>query len=121
MYCLVRKNNQYRVVKSDLAIGSDTLVKSIFSPKWYGSTWQLLSITEKKTWMTFLKKGRINDPRFNYQIEQSWRRCQLAEVHPIKGVCEKFIPAKELEHRSEKLTVLAKPIIDTLYHCVKGS
>ena len=100
---------------------SDTLVKSILSPKWYGSTWQLPSKTEKKTWMTFLKKGRIDDPRYNNQIEQSWRRCRLAEVDPIKGVCEKFIPMKDLAHRSEKLGVLAKPIIDTLYHCVKGS
>ncbi len=121
MYSLVRKNNQFCFVKSDLTMDSGTLVKSILSPKWYGSTWQLPSKTEKKTWMTFLKKGWIDDPRYNNQIEQSWRRCQLAEVDPIKGVCEKFIPEKELTHRSEKLTALAKPIIDTLYHCVKGS
>jgi len=121
MYSLVRKDNQFCFVKNDLTMDSDTLVKSILSPKWYGSTWQLPSKTEKKTWMTFLKKGRIDDPRYNNQIEQSWRRCQLAEVDPIKGVCEKFIPVKELAHRSEKLGVLAKPIIDTLYHCVKGS
>lgn len=108
-------------MKSDLAIDSDTIVKSIFTPKWYGSTWQLPSIVEKKTWINFLKKGRINDPRFNHQIEQSWRRCQLAEVDPIKGVCEKFIPVKELEHRSEQLAMLGKPIMDTLYHCVQGS
>ena len=121
MYCLIRKNNQFCFVENDLEISSDTLVKSILNNKWYGSTWQLPGKVLKKTWMTFIKKGQIEDPRFNSQIAQSWRRCQLAEVDPIKGRCEKFMPVKELECRSEKLAVLAKPIMDTLYHCVRGS
>lgn len=121
MYCLVRKNNQFCFVKSDLAIDSDVLVRSIFSPKWYHSTWQIPTKTEKKSWMTFIKKGQVDDPRLNKEIVQSWRRCQMAEVDPIKGVCEKFAPLKKIESRSEQLAMLAKPIMDTLYHCVKGS
>lgn len=121
MYRLVRKNNQFYFVENDWEIHSDTLIKSIFSPKWYESAWQMPSKTEKETWVTFLKKGQIEDPRFNPQIEQSWRRCQGAEVDPTKGACEEFISIRELESRSEKLITLAKPIIDTLYHCVQGS
>ena len=121
MYCLVRKNNRFFPVKSDPAIDSELIVKSIISPKWYGSTWQLPSKTEKRIWINFFEKGQVNDPGFNRQIEQSWLRCHLAEVDPLRGVCEKFIPVKDLERRSEDLVMLAKPIIDTLYHCVKGS
>ena len=121
MYSLVRKNNHFCFVENGLKTGSDAIIKSLFSPKWYGSTWQLPSKTEKKTWMNFLKTGRINDHRFNNQIEQSWRRCRRAEVDPIQGVCEKFLSSREMDHRSEKITVLAKPIMETLYHCVRGS
>jgi transcriptional regulator of acetoin/glycerol metabolism len=108
-------------VKNDAVTDSNIVVKSIFSPKWHGSTWQLPSKTEKNTWATFLKKGQVNDPGLNHQIAQSWRRCRLAEVDPVKGVCETFIPTQELEQRSEKLVMWAQPIMDTLYHCVKGS
>jgi sigma-54 dependent transcriptional regulator, acetoin dehydrogenase operon transcriptional activator AcoR len=121
MYCLTRKNDQFCLVKSDLEIGSDTLVKSMLSPKWYGSTWQLPHKTEKKTWMNFIAKGLSDDPRLNRQIVHSWRRCQLAEVDPIKGGCEKIIPVNRIESRSEQLLALAKPIMDTLYHCLQGS
>lgn len=121
MYSLVRKNNQFCFVENCLETGSDAVLKSLFSPKWYGSTWQLLSRTEKKTWVDFLKSGQVNDPHFNNKIEQSWRRCQQAEVDPIQGVCDKFLSPRELDHRSEKIAALAKPILDTLYHCVKGS
>jgi len=121
MYSLVRKNNQFCFVKNDPAIDPDTVLKSIFSPKWYGSTWQLPSPVEKKTWKNFLDKGRINDPSFNHQIEKSWRRCKRAEVDPIKGLCEKFTSLKVLSKRSGQLSLLAKPIMDTLYHCVRGS
>ena len=121
MYCLTRKNNQFRLVKSDLEIGSDALVKSMLSPKWYGSIWQLPTRKEKKAWLNFIAKGKCDDPGVNRQIVHSWRRCQLAEVDPIKGVCEKFIHMNKIESRSEQLLELAKPIMDTLYHCVKGS
>jgi PAS domain S-box-containing protein len=121
MYSLIRKDNQFCFVENGAEIGRDNLIKSIFSPKWYSSTWQPLSKTEKKTWQKFIKKGQVDNPHFNNQIEQSWRRCQGAEVDPVAGICDQFIPVKELEHRSERLVVLAKPIMDTLYHCVKGS
>lgn len=121
MYCLTRKNDQFCLVKSDLEIGSDALVKSMLSPKWYGSTWQLPHKTEKKTWMNFITKGQSDDPRLNRQIVHSWRRCQLAEVDPIKGGCEKILPENRIESRSEQLLALATPIMDTLYHCLQGS
>ena len=94
MYCLTRKNDQFYLAKSDLGIGSDALVKSMLSPKWYGSTWQLPSQTEKKTWMNFITKGESDDPRLNRQIVYSWRRCQVAEVDPVKGVCENIVSVK---------------------------
>jgi sigma-54 dependent transcriptional regulator, acetoin dehydrogenase operon transcriptional activator AcoR len=121
MYCLTRKNDRFCFVKSDLEIGSDTLLKSMLSPKWYGSTWQLPPKTEKKTWMSFITKGLSDDPLLNRKIVHSWRRCQVAEVDPIKGGCEKNIPASKIESRSEQLLALAKPIMDTLYHCLQGS
>ncbi|MBC2710941.1 MAG: sigma 54-interacting transcriptional regulator [Desulfosarcina sp.] len=121
MYSLIRKHNQFCFVENGLKTGSDAIIKSLFSPKWYGSTWQLPSKTEKKTWIDFLKSGQVKEPHFNNKILQSWTRCRHAKVDPIQGVCEKFISVKELEHRSEKFTVLVKPIMDTLYHCVKGS
>jgi sigma-54 dependent transcriptional regulator, acetoin dehydrogenase operon transcriptional activator AcoR len=121
MYCLTRKNDQFRLVKSDLESGSDALVRSMLSPKWYGSTWQLPTKTEKKAWMNFITKGQSDDPRLNRQIVHSWRRCRLAEVDPIKGVCEKIVPIQKIESRSEQLLALAKPIMDTLYHCLQGS
>jgi transcriptional regulator of acetoin/glycerol metabolism len=108
-------------VKSDLEIGSDTLLKSMLSPKWYGSTWQLPPKTEKTAWMNFITKGLSDDPLLNRKIVHSWRRCQVAEVDPIKGGCEKNIPASKIESRSEQLLALAKPIMDTLYHCLQGS
>ncbi|NOX32716.1 MAG: sigma-54-dependent Fis family transcriptional regulator [Deltaproteobacteria bacterium] len=121
MYSLIRKHNQFCFVKNGLKTDSDAIIKSIFSPKWYGSTWQLLSRTEKKTWIDFLKSGQVNDPSFNKKIEQSWRRSQQAEVDPFRGVCEKFLSPRKMKGRSEKIIVLAKPIMDTLYHCVRGS
>ena len=121
MYSLIRKHDQFCFVENGLKTGSDTIIKSLFSPKWYGSTWQLLSRTEKKTWVDFLKSGQVNDPQFNKKIEQSWCRCRQAEVDPIGGVCEEFLTSREVDRKSEKFTVLAKPIMDTLYHCVKGS
>ena len=121
MYSLVRKNNHFCFVENGLKTGSDAIIKSLFSPKWHGKTWQVLSRTEKKTWIDFLKSGQVNDPHFNKKIEQSWHRCRRAEVDPIQGVCEKFLSSRELDRRSERITVLAKPIMDTLYHCVRGS
>ncbi|WP_373498262.1 sigma-54-dependent Fis family transcriptional regulator [Desulfococcus sp.] len=121
MYSLVRKNNRFSFVKSDRDAGPANLIKSIFNPGWQGTTWRSPSITEKKTWTTFLRTDRVDDPRFNSQILQSWQRCRRAEVDPVKGMGEKFMPVKELEHESENLVALAKPIMDTLYHCVKGS
>lgn len=121
MYSLIRKNNRFCFVQDGLSVDSNSLVRSLFSPKWYGSTWRLPSHTEKKTWTSFLKTGRIDDPRVNQKIEQSWQRCLHAAVEPTKGVCEKFISVKEVANRSEMLADLAKPIMDTLYHCVKGS
>jgi len=121
MYSLVRQNDRFCCVEDGLFVDSNSLVRSLFSPKWYASTWRLPSHTEKKTWHGFLKTGRIDDPRLNQKIEQSWRRCLHAAVEPTKGVCEKFISVKEVAHRSEMLADLAKPIMDTLYHCVKGS
>lgn len=88
MYCLVRKNDRFCFVEDGLSTDSNSLVRSLFSPKWYGSTWRLPSHTEKKTWNSFLKTGRIDDPRLNEKIEQSWRRCLDASVEPTKGVCE---------------------------------
>jgi transcriptional regulator of acetoin/glycerol metabolism len=121
MYSLIRKHNQFCFVENGLETGSDAIVKSLFSPKWHGSTWQMLSKTEKKTWIDFLKSGQVNNPQFNKKIEQSWCRCRQAEVDPTQGVCEKFLSSREVDRRSEKITFLAKPIMDTLYHCVKGS
>jgi transcriptional regulator of acetoin/glycerol metabolism len=121
MYRLTRKNDQFYFEKRDLEIGSDALVKSMLSPKWYGSTWQLPPKTEKQAWMNFVTKGRSDDPRLNRQIVDSWRRCQLAEVDPVKGVCENIAPVNQIEYRSEQLLALAKPIMDTLYHCLQGS
>lgn len=121
MYCLTRKNDQFCFVERDFKIGSDDLVKSMLSPKWYGSTWQLPPKMEKTAWMEFIARGQSDDPRLNRQIVHSWRRCQLAEVDPIKGVCEKIVPANIIESRSEQLVALAKPIMDTLYHCLQGS
>jgi transcriptional regulator of acetoin/glycerol metabolism len=121
MYCLTRQNDQFCLVKRDLEMGTDALVKTMLSPKWYGSTWQLPPQTEKKAWMRFMTKGQSDDPRLNRQIVHSWRRCQLAEVDPVKGGCEKSIPVKKIEGRSEQLLALAKPIMDTLYHCLQGS
>lgn len=121
MYSLVRKHNQFCFVENGVKTGSDAIIKSLFSPKWYGHTWQLLSKTEKKTWIDFLKSGQVKDPHFNKKIEQSWCRCRQAEVDPIQGCCEDFLSPRELDHRSEKIAALANPILDTLYHCVKGS
>lgn len=121
MYSLTRKNDQFCLVKSDLKIGSDALVKSMLSHKWYGSTWQLPPKTEKKTWMNFITKGQSEDPHLNQQIVHSWHRCRLAEVDPINGGSEKIISVKKIENRSEQLLALAMPIMDTLYHCLQGS
>ena len=121
MYCLKRKNNEYRLVKDKSEIGPDKLIKSIFSPKWYNSAWKPPSATDKKIWTNFLKKGRIDDPRFNPQIEQSWLRCRNKEVDPTKVMCEKYLPVGTLERRSENLIALANPIMDTLFHCVRES
>ena len=121
MYSLIRKHNQFCFVENGLKAGSDAIIKSLFSPKWYGNTWQSLSRTEKKTWVDFLKSGQVDNPHFNKKIEQSWCRCREAEVDPIKGVGIKFISPREVGSRSEKITAQAKPIMDTLYHCVKGS
>ena len=121
MYSLIRKHDQFCFVENGLKAGSDAIIKSLFSPKWYGSTWQSLSRTEKKTWVDFLKSGQVNDPHFNEKIEQSWCRCRQAQVDPIQGVCDKFLSPWEVDSRSEKIAVQAKPIMDTLYHCVKGS
>lgn len=121
MYSLIRKHNQFCFVKNGLKTGSDAIIKSILSPKWYGNTWQMLSKTEKKTWLAFLKSGQVNDPNFNKKIEQSWCRSRQAEVDPFQGVCEKFLSPRDVEGRSEKITALAKPIMDTLQHFVQGS
>lgn len=122
MYCLTRKKDQFCLVKSDLEIiGSDALVKSMLSPKWYGSTWQLPPKTEKKAWMNFITTGESNDPSLNRQIVHSWRRCRSAEVDPINGGCEKILSVKQIESRSDQLLALATPIMDTLYHCLQGS
>ena len=121
MYSLIRKHNQFCFVENGLKTGSDAIIKSIFSPKWYGNTWQVLSKTEKKTWIAFLKSGQVNDPGFNKKIEQSWLRSRKAEVDPFQGVCEKFLSPREVKGRSEKIIVLAKPIMDTLQHYVRGS
>ena len=121
MYCLTRKNGQFCLAKSDLEIGSDALLKSLLSPKWYGSTWQLPPQTEKKAWMNFITKGESDDPRLHRQIVHSWRRCQVAEVDPVKGGCENIVSVNKIERRSEQLLALAKPIMDTLYHCLQGS
>lgn len=121
MYSLIRKHNQFCFVENGLDTGSDAIITSLFSPKWHGSTWQLLSRTEKKTWVDFLKSGQVNDPHFNKKLEQSWVRCRQAEVDPIRGVCEQFLSSREMDRRSEKITILAEPIMDTLYHCVRES
>jgi transcriptional regulator of acetoin/glycerol metabolism len=121
MYSLIRKRNQFCFVENGLKTDSDEFIKSIFSPKVYGSTWQLPSRTEKKTWIEFLKSGHVNDPRFNKTIEQSWCRSRQAQVDPFQSVCEKFDSQKKVEVRSEKITALAKPIMDTLYQCVRGA
>jgi transcriptional regulator of acetoin/glycerol metabolism len=121
MYCLTRKNDQFCLVKSDSGIASDALVKSMLSPKWYGSTWQPPPKTEKEAWMNFITKGQSDDPRLNRQIVKSWRRCRSAEVDPITGGCEKIVSVNKIENRSEQLLALATPIMDTLYHCLQGS
>ncbi len=121
MYSLVRKHNQFCFVENGLKSGSDEIVNSLFSPKWYGKIWLKLSRTEKKTWLDFVKSEQINDPCFNKKIEQSWYRCRQAEVDPFQGICDNFISPGEVGLRSEKITVLAKPIMDTLYHCVRES
>jgi transcriptional regulator of acetoin/glycerol metabolism len=121
MYCLTRKNDQFCLVKSDFEMGSDALLKSMLSPKWYGSTWQMPPKTEKKAWMNFITRGKSDDPRLNRQIVRSWRRCQSAEVDPIKGGGEKSVALNKIESRSEQLLALARPIMDTLYYCLQGS
>ncbi len=121
MYSLIRKHNQFCFVENGPKTGSDTIIKSLFSPKWHEKTWQILSRTEKQVWIDFVKSGQIENPNFSKKIEQSWYRCRQAEVNPVLGVCEKFLSPKELDRRFEKIAVLAKPIMDTLYHCVRGS
>lgn len=121
MYSLIRKHDKFRLVENSRKADSDTIIKSFFSPKWFGSTWQVLSRTEKKTWAEFIKSGQVNNPRFNEKILQSWRRSQEAKVDPYRGICEKFLSQRELEDRSRRLTDLAAPIMDNLYHSVKGS
>ncbi len=121
MYSLIRKHNQFCFVENGLKTGPDAIIKSFFSPRWHVNTWQSPSITERKTWAGFLKSGQVKDPRFNKKIEQSWCRSRQAEVDPIQGVCNKFISSRELDSRSEKITLLTKPIMDTLSECLKGS
>jgi len=121
MYRLIRKHNKFHWVENSRETGSDTIIKSFFSPKWFGSTWQVLSRTEKKTWIEFIESGQVNNPRFNEKIVQSWRRSQQAKVDPHRGICEKFLSQQELEKRSQRLVDLATPIMDNLYHSVKGS
>ena len=121
MYSLIRKHNQFCFVENGLKAGSDAIIKSLFSPKRQVITWQSPSITEKKTWVGFLKSGQVNDPHFNKKIEQSWCRSRQAEVDPVHGACGKFLSSREIDNRSEKIALLTKPIIDTLYQCVKGS
>lgn len=66
MYCPTRKNDQFYFVKSELEIGSGVLVKSMLSPKWYGSTYAV-NITQgkkltPKNLPTYLKKIRTEKP-----------------------------------------------------------
>lgn len=121
MYSLIRKYNKFRLVENSRKSNSENMIKSFFSPKWFGATWQVVSRTEKRTWIEFLKSGKVNNSRLNEKIVQSWHRSRQAKVDPYKGVCEKFLSQQELEKRSQRLTYLATPIMEDLCHSVKGS
>jgi len=122
MYCLVRKHNQFCFAENDMKANPDSMIKSIFSPKWYGATWQQISTVEKETWIEFLKSGHVTDPKFNPKVLQSWQRSKQAKIDPYKGgIGEKFLSLRKLEGRNEKLLALAEPIMNTLQQCVRGT
>lgn len=118
VYDLVRKNHQFCFIKRNSNISGNTLMKPIISPASPKPGWRPPSIPEKRTWMTFLKDGRVDNPQLNKQIVESWGRCRALEVDPGVGAGRQFGSIRELESRSEKLIHLAKPLMDTLHHCL---
>ncbi|EMS81491.1 GAF modulated sigma54 specific transcriptional regulator, Fis family [Desulfotignum phosphitoxidans DSM 13687] len=122
MYILSRKNNRFYFVESEACSTPDALIKSIFSPKWYGATWQRITKVEKETWAEFLKTGKVTDPNFNQKVLQSWMRSRQAEIDPhTGGVGRDFLSLTKLESRNEKLIIQAEQVLDTLYQCLRGS
>lgn len=121
MYRLIRKGDKFCFVEEQSASPSAQLLKSMMCPAWSGVCWQPPPRTEKKVWHHFVDSGELASDNLNEYIISSWQRCRSLEIDPAKKACDDFIPENDLKNRNNKLINMAKPIIRTLYHCLRGS
>jgi transcriptional regulator of acetoin/glycerol metabolism len=121
MYRLIRKGNKFCFVEEHSKSPSPQLLKSMMCPSWSGACWQHPPLTEKEAWRHFVDSGQLLTDNMNEHIINSWQRCRSLEVDPIQKTCIEFLPEGALKSRNSKLIDMAKPIIRTLYHCLRGS
>ncbi|MFH1135903.1 MAG: sigma-54-dependent Fis family transcriptional regulator [Pseudomonadota bacterium] len=82
--------------------------------------WRHCSPAEKKEWLDFVSSGRVQPGAVSPVILESWTRCLQAEVEFAGGKCGDVLSPKELENRQNLLLEVADPLMETLFHCVRG-
>lgn len=123
MYRLVRDENQFRVVRGgasgDLPSTVDAAALVLQEP--IPGFWGPCPPPEKELWNSFIRTGLAEPARVRSAIIESWQRCRNAQVEFNGSKCGNLLSGRELETRKGLLWEVSEPIMETLYHCVRGS
>ena len=123
MYRLVREEDQFRVVRREasgnLPSTGDAAALVLREP--VPDFWNPCPPPEKELWNSFIRTGKAEPARVRRAIFESWQRCRNAQVEFNGSKCSKLLSGGELEARKGLLYEVSEPIMETLYHCVRGS
>ena len=83
--------------------------------------WKKCSEEDLVAWKEFTRTGAVGSAQLRQPILESWERCRKAEVDPGPGRSWDLLSEKDPERKKTRLIEIARPIIDTLYECIRGS
>ncbi len=120
MYKLIRVDDEFSLIEAGHRPDPDTPpAPALPVPTRHPFLHGLLPL-EKQTWENFVRSGSVEPGAISPSILESWKRCQQAGVEFAGGRCQDFLSAKDLEKRLDQLRGVADPVMETIYHGLRG-
>ena len=121
MYSLVRQDGHFEMVDATHAGGVGESLDLGPLRRSAAPVWRSLSPAEKQPWNRFVRTGSVEPGLVRSSILASWERCRKKEVDPTAGKGADYLPLGKLEAKHGRLADVSSPLMETLYHCVRGT